>query len=364
MDVTEVTIAELDQLLDIMIHEGPKRTTTRIVGHAGIGKTTRAINFFEERGYEWLKVNAPSEITEPSDLLGLGKEVDGTTFFCPPSFVTLINQMAERTDKSVVGLIFDEPGRCQQQIFQAMMPTFLEYKIGAAFLHPKVRQVLTDNPSESELYNVRTMDVAQAERVQTLFLKYDEDCFFKYALNNNFNAEWFAFLRAYPEMLWDSAEGKPGPISPRTAEFASQACHTLQERKHDLESRIAQLRLNARVGEQVCASFMTNLRTQKHIIQPKAIIGGTYKEEELKKILAPGAADLLGLTFSRLAAEIAKRDSLKGKDLENVQKFMWANPSDELNFVFLKLLPEKKGLNILDAKLLDRLKDRIQNLPS
>jgi hypothetical protein len=364
MDRTEVTIAELDQLLPLMLHEGPKRISIDIVGDAGIGKTTRAVGICEEQDILWVKVNCAAEITEPSDLLGLGKDVDGKTVFLPIFWVVEINRLAEETSKAIVVLIFDDWTRLQLQIFQAMMPVFLEYKVGSCYLHPKVRIIATSNPSESEKYNVRTMDLAQTERIQRIYIKYDEDCFFKYALANNFNAEWFAFLKQHTEMIYDAAEGKMGPISPRTAEFASQACNTLQEHKYNLEDRLAQLRLNAVIGEQVCATFMTNLRTQKHIIQPKAIIGGTYKEDDLKRILAPGAADLLGLTFSRLAAEIAKRDALKGKDLENVQKFMWANPSDELNYVFLKLLPEKKGLNVLDAKLLDRLKDRIQNLPS
>jgi len=245
-----------------------------------------------------------------------------------------------------------------------MMPMALEYRVGSAVLHPKVRQVWIDNPSESTDYNVRTMDFAQEQRVQTFYLRYDEDAFFRYALEKNFHPEWFAFLRAYPEMLWDPEKVKQGPVSPRTAEFASQACYSLDTANIDLEGRMATLRLNARLGVEVTNSFQVNLRAQKKIILPKDIIERTFKAEDARRIFDEKNVDLLWLTFYRLAAELARRDPLKDQRLKNVQLFLGDNKSDELNYVFLKMLPDKKALHILDAKLHARLKDRIHELPS
>lgn len=361
----EITIPEMKQILPVLWSEGPRRVTTRIVGASGVGKTEAVIQCAVECGFEYVKINVPAEIPEPADALGLPDIIDRRTIYVPPYWVVEINNLAESTDKEVVVLILDEPGRAQLQILQALMPVALEYRVGSATLHPKVRQVWIDNPSEGTDYSVRTMDFAQEQRVQTFYLTYNDEAFFKYALVNNFHPEFFAFLKSYPEVLWNAEKDSPGPVSPRTAEFGSQACYGLEQAKIDLESSLAFKRLVARLGVEVTTSFMTNLRSQKYIIQPKDIIDRTFRKEDLARVLdVEKSADLLWLTFYRLASELTRRENLKGQQLANTRQFIMDNISDELNVVFFKMLPDKKALHILDAKLHERLKDRISLLPS
>jgi len=364
VDKMYVSIPDMKKLFPIIWSEGPRRVTIRLVGESGIGKTQGTIQCAEELGCPYILVNVPAEIPEPADLQGQCQIYEGKTVYVPPFWVVDANNLAESTDRQYVILIIDEPSRAPLQILQALMPMALEYRVGSAPLHPKIRQVWLDNPTESAQYNVRSLDFAQEERVQTFHLQYDEDAFFAHALDTiKFHPELFTFLKQFPEMLWNFDKKIQGPLSPRTAEYGSQACYALDKAKVSFDSHLGILRLSARLGIEVTHTFVANLRVQKHCIPPHEILERTFRREKLNEILAPGNHDLCWMTLWRLAADISRREKLTRTQVANVRLFIEDNPSDEINYVFLKTMPAKHGHEILDPKLLARITDRIKDLP-
>lgn len=370
----EVTLGQVKQLLDLIVHEEPWRVTPCVEGQAGVGKSSIVRQFCAERNYPLVEVNTASAVTEPGDILGMPMKDNGKTIYAPVFWALEANQYAEEIiaageekERKVI-LMFDDYNRVPAQVLQSMMSIFLDYKVGVTKLLKPVRIVLTGNPSGSREYAARALDKAQADRVQTIKVRFDIDEFITYAIGNQFNAEWTAFCKAYPEMFAEGggggkrkvSEGDAG-ISSRCAEFASQALNTVQYRGHNLDSDLSRIRLDAIVGEHIRASFFTNLKIQSKILQPAEIISGKIREKVFEEMV--DRPDLIYLTYVRLASHVCREEkNLTPADLNHLRQFLVRVEQDEVNALFLRMVQghsQQLSRKILDHETFITLKSRL-----
>jgi len=370
----DVTLKQVDQLLDLITSEGPRRVTCNIEGPAGVGKSSIVRQFCEKRDYPLVEVNTAAAVTEPGDILGMPMKDNGHTVYAPVFWALQANNYAteirnsKSPDRKVI-LSFDDFNRVPAQVLQSMMSIFLDYKVGAMPLENEVRIVLTGNPAGSKEYAARALDKAQSDRIQTIKVKFDTDEFIEYAIMNGFNPEWTAFCKAYPDMFVDipddskkkSSGNGTTAISPRTAEFASQALNTIQFRGFNLDSDIARIRLDAIVGDLIRASFFTNLKTQSKILQPEEILGGKIREDVFSQML--DRPDLIYLTYIRLVTHITRLPGGPSSDqVSNLRKFLVRVEQDEVNALFLRMIQghsQQLAQKILDHETFITLKSRL-----
>jgi hypothetical protein len=371
----EVTLKQTDSLLDLIVQEEPRRVTCNIEGPAGVGKSSIVRQFCTKRDFPLVEVNTAAAVTEPGDILGMPMREGGKTIYAPVFWALESNNFAEQLRKvkdvgKKVILMFDDFNRVPAQVLQSMMSIFLDYKVGVTPLAREVRIILTGNPSGSREYAARALDKAQTDRIQTIKVKFDIDEFIEYAISNGFNGEWTAFCKCYPEMFIETAtdskkksSGTSGQtaVSPRSAEFASQALNTIMYRGHHLDSEIARIRLDAIVGEHIRAAFFTNLKTQTKILQPTEIIDGTIRENIFAEMLE--RPDLMYLTYIRLASYICGHEKeMNPAKISNVHKFIIRVEQDEVNALFLRMIQahsQALSSKILDHKTFVTLQQRL-----
>lgn len=369
----EVSLKEVDELLDLIVSEEPLRVTACIEGPAGVGKSSILRQFCGAREFPLVEVNTAAAVTEPGDILGMPMKDNGQTIYAPVFWALQCNQHAEKimqsgSNKKVI-LGFDDFNRVPAQVLQSMMSIFLDYKVGALELLPPVRIVLTGNPATSREYSARALDKAQADRIQSINVRFDHDQFIMYGIRSHFNPEWLTFCKAYPEMFVEVSDGDKkkkagggtGSISPRTSEFASQALNTVQRRGHSLDSNIARIRLDTVVGEVIRASFFTHLKTLNKVLTADEILKGQIRENIFAEIMK--RPDLIYLTYIRLASYLAVHEKeLKEDHIKHLREFIIRVEQDEINALFLRVVAASSNAlsrRICDADTFQTLKARL-----
>jgi hypothetical protein len=357
--MAEVTLKEAVELLEFMSQEEPKLVTACLEGAAGLGKSSVGKQFATKMGYPMVFVNTAAVLTEPGDILGLPMEKDGVTHYAPPFWAVECQKLAVDPQVKKIVLMFDDFSRVPAQILQSMMSIFLDRKIGAASLPDKVFLLLTGNPAKKKEYATRALDKAQQERIQIINVRFDLECFLQYANVAEFNPEWLAFCAAYQENFAD--DGKKGAaMSPRTAEFASQALNIIKKKGYPLDHRIAKTRLDSIVGESIRESFIVCLKHQQDIINPEHILEGTYDDKKFNEMMK--RPDLMYLTYTRLAVELTKlanADKIPLPGVKNLRKFIMRVERDEMNFLFLNIIPQKVSKTILDGDTFTIMRSRL-----
>jgi len=357
--MAEVTLKEAVELLEFMSQEGPKLVTACLEGVAGLGKSSVGKQFAMQMGYPIVFVNTAAIITEPGDVLGLPMEKDGMTVYAPPYWAVECQRLSADPAVKKVLLMFDDFSRVPAQILQSMMSIFLDRCVGAASLPEKVFILLTGNPAKKKEYASRALDKAQQERIQVIQVRFDLECFLQYANAHDFNPEWLAFCAAYNENFAD--DGKKGAaMSPRTAEFASQALNVIKKKGYPLDHRIAKTRLDSIVGESIRESFIVCLKHQQDIIGPDLILDGTYQDKAFNEMMK--RPDLMYLTYTRLASELTKlsnHDKIPATGIKNLRRFIMRVERDEMNFLFLNIIPQKVSKTILDGDTFTIMRSRL-----
>jgi hypothetical protein len=350
----EVDLQQAAVLVQMMLKEGPRRVTINLEGGAGIGKTT-VVRFLENLDPRIKVIFVPTAavITEPGDLAGMPKVLDGRTVYMAPYWAVEANEAARSGAYDIVVLLLDDYNRVPAQILQSLMPVFLDYKVGSLDLDPEVRVVLTSNPATSDKYATRGLDFAQVERMETLHVRFDFKVFMDYTLRNNWVPEWVAFLNLYKEVVGTDGEG----ISPRTCEFANQALRCIKESGASIMAESSQLRLDARIGAAIRSSFITCCKTQESIIFPENILKGDFSKTKFEQIKKK--PDIINLTYSRLSSHLHDIKNIKADEVSNVQAFMLGHESDELTYVFLKSLSQEMGLKILSGPVMREIRKRV-----
>jgi len=229
----EVTTKELKGLLKHVINnnkflqeQGKTPLAICVEGEAGIGKTSSIEQLASELNMQFVKLNL-AQIEEISDLIGfpirqfqLCKEEEclwidepavqefqhqGYKFtgnkrmaYCAPEWI------AGKGENGI--LILDDFTRADQRFLQACMElidrqSYISWKLPKGWTI-----ILSTNPDDGN-YQVTSMDDAQTTRFSTINLKFDIDCWAKYAEQAGVDGRCINFLLMTPELV----KGKCNP---------------------------------------------------------------------------------------------------------------------------------------------------------
>ena len=203
-----------------------------IEGEAGIGKTTTILQIGKELGLDVVKLNL-AQIEELGDLTGFPiKEFevvkttdDGKKIakWVPENIMPMYiqNKYVPSGDKRmgyaapewIQGkeeggiLILDDYSRADQRFTQAAMELIDRQKYISWELPKNWHIVLTSNPDNGD-YQVTSMDAAQKTRFITAYLKFDSDCWARWAEQNEIDSRCINFLLMHPELVTQTTNAR------------------------------------------------------------------------------------------------------------------------------------------------------------
>lgn len=212
--------------------EGKIPVAVNIEGEAGIGKTTTILQIGKELGLDVVKLNL-AQIEELGDLTGFpikefevvktmddGKKV---AKWVPENIMPMYiqNKYVPSGDKRmgyaapewIQGkeeggiLILDDYSRADQRFTQAAMELIDRQKYISWELPKNWHIVLTSNPDNGD-YQVTSMDAAQKTRFITAYLKFDADCWARWAEQNNIDSRCINFLLMHPELVTQTTNAR------------------------------------------------------------------------------------------------------------------------------------------------------------
>ena len=192
-----------------------------VVGDSGIGKTSTIIQLAEELNLNFIKLNL-AQIEELGDLIGFpirqfevcitdtdclwidehaveeytkqGYKFTGKNrmSYCPPQWIS---------NKENGGiLLLDDWNRADIRFIQAVMELIDRQQYISWSLPKDWHIILTSNPDNGE-YLVNSIDNAQKTRFISVNLKFDIDCWGKWAEENDIDGRCINFLLMHPELV-------------------------------------------------------------------------------------------------------------------------------------------------------------------
>lgn len=243
---------------DKLIAKGQLPISVSLIGPHGIGKTTIVRELATEMGKPFFKLNL-SQIQEVGELQGyFSKEyevakADKSEFVtenllpmylengyirtskvltkpCPPEWVANLQK------GSVI--IFDDMGRENSLITQAVMEILSEQQMIGWDLRSKEVQILcTQNPDNGE-YNIQSTDEAQADRILKMHMKWDADDWAVRAEQIGTDARLINFVIWGKELFENKKEdgiSASGQVSPRMMDKFFSLISTIDDFQNNLD---------------------------------------------------------------------------------------------------------------------------------
>jgi hypothetical protein len=200
--------------------QGKMPVSIEVIGESGIGKTSSIIQLAKELKLNFVKLNL-SQIEEIGDLVGFPIrqfEVSNSTetiwidensydeylkldykptggnrmSYCPPEWIS---------GKESGGiLLLDDWNRADTRFIQAIMELIDRQQYISWSLPKDWHIILTANPDNGD-YLVSSIDNAQKTRFITVHLKYDVDCWAKWAEENHIDGRCINFILLHPELV-------------------------------------------------------------------------------------------------------------------------------------------------------------------
>lgn len=201
--------------------QGKNPVAINVEGQAGIGKTSKILQMATELGVKCIKLNL-SQLEEIGDLVGFPhKEFevckdDGPCKWIPESMLNTYieykykptgnKRMTHAAPEWVQGLdeggilILDDYTRADSRFMQAAMEIIDRQEYISWKLPKDWHVILTSNPDSGD-YHVSSLDPAQKTRFITVNLKFDVNCWAKWAEENSIDGRCINFLLMHPELV-------------------------------------------------------------------------------------------------------------------------------------------------------------------
>ena len=226
-DLVSINQSELKEFLGHIItnnrhlqNNGKGPISIEVIGESGIGKTSSIIQLADELGLNFVKLNL-AQIEEIGDLVGFPirqfEMTNGSdTVFVDEHLVedyrkenykaTGKNQMSycapewiANKDKGGI-LLLDDWNRADSRFIQAVMELIDRQQYISWSLPKDWHIILTANPDNGD-YLVNTIDTAQKTRFISVQLKFDMDCWAKWAENADIDGRCINFMLMNPELI-------------------------------------------------------------------------------------------------------------------------------------------------------------------
>jgi hypothetical protein len=201
---------------------GKTPVAVEVVGDSGIGKTSAIIQLADELDLHFVKLNL-AQIEELGDLVGFpirqfevrnkkGEEIlwidehaaedytkrgydftgNNRMSYCPPEWIS-------GKQKGGV-LLLDDWNRADMRFIQAVMELIDRQQYISWELPKDWHIILTSNPDNGD-YLVNSIDNAQKTRFISVQLKFDIDCWAKWAEESHIDGRCINFLLMHPELV-------------------------------------------------------------------------------------------------------------------------------------------------------------------
>jgi hypothetical protein len=195
-----------------------------VEGQAGIGKTSLILQLAEKLGLKYLKINL-SQIEEIGDLVGFPckefevKKIKGDqveTRWIPESLIdtyikheyrpTGQKHMTHAAPEWIQGLdegvllVLDDYTRADTRFIQAVMEIIDRQEYISWKLPKDSHVIMTSNPDDGD-YFVSSLDPAQKTRFITVNLKFDVECWARWAEKAGIDGRCINFMLGHPELV-------------------------------------------------------------------------------------------------------------------------------------------------------------------
>jgi len=203
-----------------------------IEGEAGIGKTTTILQFTKDNNMDYVKLSL-SQLEELGDLVGFPiKEFQVTkttddgqkvTKWIPENVMPMYIQqkyvptgekrMTHAAPEWIQGkgenglLILDDYTRADARFMQATMEIIDRQEYVSWKLPKGWTVILTSNPDNGD-YQVTSLDEAQKTRFITSYLKFDLECWARWAEENEIDTRCINFMLLHPELTEKRANAR------------------------------------------------------------------------------------------------------------------------------------------------------------
>ena len=193
-----------------------------VIGESGIGKTSAIIQLAKELDFNFVKLNL-SQIEEIGDLVGfpirqfeIQRNEEGEKIWVDENvldekfkqgyYSTGLNRMGYCPPEWISGkekggiLLLDDWNRADMRFIQAVMELIDRQQYISWSLPKDWHIILTANPDNGD-YLVSSIDNAQKTRFITVQLKFDTECWAKWAEESQIDGRCINFLLLHPELV-------------------------------------------------------------------------------------------------------------------------------------------------------------------
>ena len=226
-DLVSINPNELKDFLNHIINNnrhlqenGKGPVAVEVIGESGIGKTSSIVQLADELNLNFVKLNL-AQIEEIGDLVGFPirqfEVTDGATVkyvdesaledvrtegykttgknrmsYCPPEWI------ANKANGGI--LLLDDWNRADSHFIQAVMELIDRQQYISWTLPKDWHIILTANPDNGD-YLVNSIDNAQKTRFISVNLKFDMECWGKWAENSDIDGRCINFMLMNPELI-------------------------------------------------------------------------------------------------------------------------------------------------------------------
>jgi hypothetical protein len=327
--------------------EGKIPVAVNIEGEAGIGKTTTILQIGKELGLDVVKLNL-AQIEELGDLTGFPiKEFevvkttdDGKKLakWVPENIMPMYIQnkyvpsgekrMGYAAPEWIQGkeeggiLILDDYSRADQRFTQAAMELIDRQKYISWELPKNWHIVLTSNPDNGD-YQVTSMDAAQKTRFITAYLKFDADCWARWAEENNIDSRCINFLLMHPELVTQTTNA-------RSITTFFNSISSIESFEKDLP--LIQMIGEGSVGSEFATLFTTFINNKlDKLITPKDMLTNNsweYVKGQMGACIGKDdayradIASVLALRFNNYAVHYSADNTVDQKIIDRITNFI------------------------------------------
>jgi len=327
--------------------EGKIPVAVNIEGEAGIGKTTTILQIGKELGLDVVKLNL-AQIEELGDLTGFPikefevvKTTDDGQKICkwvPENIMPMYIQnkyvpsgekrMGYAAPEWIQGkeeggiLILDDYSRADQRFTQAAMELIDRQKYISWELPKNWHIVLTSNPDNGD-YQVTSMDAAQKTRFITAYLKFDADCWARWAEQNNIDSRCINFLLMHPELVTQTTNA-------RSITTFFNSISSIENFEKDLP--LIQMIGEGSVGSEFATLFTTFINNKlDKLITPKDMLTNNsweYVKGQMGACIGKDdayradIASVLALRFNNYAVHYSVNNTVDQKIIDRITNFI------------------------------------------
>jgi len=301
---TELNIDELKIYLTHIIKtnktlqaKGIFPTTAEVEGESGIGKTSSIKELAEELKHDFKKVNL-AQLDELGDIIGfptrqfemvinkgtaeapqwVAKWADEALLddyrskgYSPTGKDKMAYSLPEWVpthDKGCI-VLFDDYNRAQQRFLQALMEILDRQEYISWKMPANCTIVLSANPDNGD-YQVQSQDSAQKTRYVSAKLKFDVDCWARWAEQQGIDGRCINFLLMHPELVTQDTNARA-----ITTFFNTISSIPVFEKELPLISMIGE----GSVGTEFTAMFASFINNKlDKLVDPKTML--THKDDE------------------------------------------------------------------------------------